>query len=226
MTEKQRQQRTRRMEKSQKGERADRIRKLHNDRKMKGSLFIMSVRIDDDVVFKEMRGARPQPRALIQGFREAVCDAGLTDFPMGGYPFTWEHGKDSDHWIEEKLDRVLVSNGWRYKFSYAQAYTLDITASDHLPIFLEVQSMVTRDHARRFKFENYWLHFPQCKEIVLNNWNSRMITNLEDRLKWKQRAKVFWLWEGDTNTRFFHAMATNRKRKNNVLRLQNSEGVW
>ncbi|KAG8640094.1 hypothetical protein MANES_13G023901v8 [Manihot esculenta] len=110
---------------------------------------------NDLLAIHEKRGGRPQPRAFIQGFREAICDAGLTDFPMGGYPFTWEHGKDSDHWIEEKLDRVLVSNGWRYKFLYAQAYTLDITTFDHLPIFLDVRSMVTRDHVRRFKFENY-----------------------------------------------------------------------
>ena len=74
---------------------------------------------NDLLAVHEKREGRPQLRALIQGFREAICDAGLTDFPMGGYPFTWEHGKDFDHWIEGKLDRVLVSNGWRYKFPYA-----------------------------------------------------------------------------------------------------------
>lgn len=36
---------------------------------------------------------------------------------------------------------------------------------------------------------------------------------------WKQRAKVYWLRDGDTNSRFFHAMASARKRRNHILKL-------
>lgn len=35
----------------------------------------------------------------------------------------------------------------------------------------------------------------------------------QEEMYWKQRAKVFWLREGDDNNRFFHASATERKKQ-------------
>jgi macrodomain Ter protein organizer (MatP/YcbG family) len=42
---------------------------------------------------------------------------------------------------------------------------------------------------------------------------------------WKQRSHVNWLREGDRNTSFFHACATQRK-KNRIKRLQAEDGQW
>ncbi|XP_074336036.1 uncharacterized protein LOC141673201 [Apium graveolens] len=39
---------------------------------------------------------------------------------------------------------------------------------------------------------------------------------LNEEVYWKQRAKTFWLKEGDLNTKFFHAQASKRKKLNNV----------
>ena len=43
---------------------------------------------------------------------------------------------------------------------------------------------------------------------------------------WKQRAKQHWLAEGDTNTRFFHSMASARQRRNRITRLNDDFGKW
>lgn len=40
----------------------------------------------------------------------------------------------------------------------------------------------------------------------------------------KQRAKTFWLAEGDANSKFFHAQATSRKRLNHIPHLVNDAG--
>lgn len=43
---------------------------------------------------------------------------------------------------------------------------------------------------------------------------------------WQQRAKQFWLREGDQNTRFFHKHASSRRRNNTVIKLKDKDGVW
>lgn len=41
---------------------------------------------------------------------------------------------------------------------------------------------------------------------------------------WKQRAKQYWLGDGERNTRFYHKFADTRKEHNNIKKLKNEEG--
>lgn len=43
---------------------------------------------------------------------------------------------------------------------------------------------------------------------------------------WQQRAKQFWLREGDQNSHFFHKYASNCRRNNTVSRLKDVNGIW
>jgi len=42
---------------------------------------------------------------------------------------------------------------------------------------------------------------------------------IQEETFWKQRAKSFWLWDGDMNLKFFHAAATSRKQRNKITKL-------
>ncbi|XP_074323146.1 uncharacterized protein LOC141660083 [Apium graveolens] len=44
-----------------------------------------------------------------------------------------------------------------------------------------------------------------------------------EELYWRQRAKAFWLTEGDTNSKFFHSAATKRKKLNTINHLVDEE---
>jgi hypothetical protein len=46
----------------------------------------------------------------------------------------------------------------------------------------------------------------------------------QEGTKWKQRAKEDWLRNGDRNTRYFHACATQKKRRSMVERIHDEAG--
>ncbi|XP_019163242.1 PREDICTED: uncharacterized protein LOC109159588 isoform X2 [Ipomoea nil] len=43
---------------------------------------------------------------------------------------------------------------------------------------------------------------------------------------WKQRAKEFWLKDGDQNTTFFYNSVRKRRLNNQIFRLKNEQGKW
>ena len=49
---------------------------------------------------------------------------------------------------------------------------------------------------------------------------------LQKEIFWRQRSKQLWLQAGNTNSKFFHASASARRRQNTVCQLKNSQGDW
>lgn len=62
--------------------------------------------------------------------------------------------------------------------------------------------------------EQYFAEISKLHELLLH-----------EETYWKQRAKNYWLAEGDANTKFFHASASARKKTNHIDFLENDQGV-
>ena len=48
---------------------------------------------------------------------------------------------------------------------------------------------------------------------------------VQDDLFWKQRAKTFWYRDGDLNTKFFHVVASSRRKVNRIEHLKDNNGM-
>ena len=46
----------------------------------------------------------------------------------------------------------------------------------------------------------------------------------QEEVYWKQRAKDFWLKEGDSNTRNFHSHASSKQKHNQIRKLNDADG--
>lgn len=92
-------------------------------------------------------------------------------------------------------------------------------------LFGKIKEDIEQTRASLAQFYNY---SPSNPSLV-----SRV--ELEDKLNdflqqehafWKQRAKVFWLTDGDLNTKIFHQSACNRRKRNLIVGLHNADGDW
>ena len=50
--------------------------------------------------------------------------------------------------------------------------------------------------------------------------------HIKEEIMWNQQSWVLWLQNGDRNTKFFHASASQRQRKNRIGGLMDDSGIW
>jgi len=73
--------------------------------------------------------------------------------------------------------------------------------------------------------KNQFSHFDNREEMqrIENQIDNILI---DEEIFWKQRSRADWLKEGDRNTKFFHAKASARKKKNRISGLEDENGKW
>jgi hypothetical protein len=71
----------------------------------------------------------------------------------------------------------------------------------------------------------------ECRDQTLQEWNFRDILNLklssllhQQMIYWEQRGTVKWVKLGDENSKFFHAIATIKHRRNLITSLSGPSG--
>ena len=126
---------------------------------------------NDILEASEKRGRTIRPLWLINGFRQAVLDVGLSDVPFDGYPFTWFKSLGTPRAVEERLDHALATNSWFNIFPNASVENLVAPASDHYPILLQCSPRPRPTyHRRHFRYENAWHLESGFTDLVTNSW--------------------------------------------------------
>lgn len=115
------------------------IRELYNKSRLPWSIL---GDFNDLMYSHEKQGRHDHPRWLLDGFKKVIEECHLTDMGFLGYEFTWERSRGTETWIQERLDRGFSNHDWTHMFPHATIKVLDVSVSDHLPIFLELNMKI------------------------------------------------------------------------------------
>jgi hypothetical protein len=180
--------------------------------------------------------------------RAMVTQSWLDEFPQ--YKFINAIADRSDHSpillrlvyaVKDYKPRIFkFENAWLDERDLNDVVTTAWNKNSHVPLLSKIQNC-TEDLDEwggklRTRFTKAISEYREemqqnqdgTNELCVRKYNEAR-ENLSKVLKqeenyWKQRAKTHWLRDGDANTKFFHAVASTRKKKNNITKLSNDEG--
>lgn len=112
-----------------------------------------------------------------------VDECGLLYLGFKGEEFTWERCRGKYNWVEERLDRGLANRAWCELFPSDVVKVLEVSTSDHLPLFLQPNKQVYVPRMNRFKFENIWLKESECINLVKNAGTSTAGQDIMDKIQ-------------------------------------------
>jgi hypothetical protein len=87
-------------------------------------------------------------------FNAAIDSFDLREIDLTGRQYSWENSLTTPTY--EKLDRVLMTIEWEFKFPLVSLHALDRGVSDHTPLFLDTGSPAFLGICRPFRFELNW----------------------------------------------------------------------
>ncbi|XP_020705576.1 uncharacterized protein LOC110116376, partial [Dendrobium catenatum] len=145
-----------------------------------------------------------------------------------GPKFTWCNNKKGPERIMEKLDRCLINYAAFNSPHRLMERHLARIASDHNQILLNLLNFSSP--ARKF------IRFEEEKETDIGDLSKDEQWKLKAKIEelnsvlarinttWRQRAKVKWLTDGDSNSIFFQAFASARRNLNYIHNIKNEQG--
>ncbi|GKB69914.1 putative RNA-directed DNA polymerase [Tanacetum coccineum] len=119
----------------------------------------------------------------IDNFNTFINNSQLVEILMGGRKFT----RVSDDGLKfSKLDRFLVTEGFKSKWGNLAVVALDRKLSDHCPIVLK--DLDVNFGLKSFRIFDIWLKEADIQEVVLRGWNKDVKSStpdcrLRDKLK-------------------------------------------
>lgn len=91
-------------------------------------------------------------------FNNFIADANLIEAPLRGRTYTWSSKRPVPTF--SKLDRAFISYHWNSSGASYDLKDLPTTASDHAPLLLTIKPH-SNPIKRRFRFETFWLKYPE-----------------------------------------------------------------
>ncbi|KAH7863457.1 hypothetical protein Vadar_017734 [Vaccinium darrowii] len=149
----------------------------------------------------EKQGGVLPVQSNLRDFQDFINTCHLLDLGFSGYPFTWRNNREGEGFIQERLDRVLVSPSWRTRFPHAAVEHLDAIGSDHSALLLQLLRFESPSRAP-FRFDARWVQEEELIPVIQGAWNTQVqgsrFFNVHQKIKtcrvsiqnWKKRKRL------------------------------------
>ncbi|GMY35564.1 hypothetical protein FCV25MIE_30806 [Fagus crenata] len=192
----------------------------------------------------EKYGGRERSLRQILDFQEAVNTCNLVDLGFQGAKYTWTNNRDDDaniqgrrfeeKWATNPDCEKLIQESWMQPvnvgspmFQLCQKISRCRTALiDWSREVFEVNSLQVNHKLEALEALHEDNHGGRHNHQIKRLRDEVNLLLHQDELHWRQRSREIWLAAGDKNTRYFHQKAKQRKGKNMVKGLLDSNGVW
>jgi hypothetical protein len=105
-------------------------------------------------------------RRLLQTCTSVLDELEVKEFHLHGRRFTWSRGTANP--TQTKIDHVFSSREWELSHGDSHLQALGSSMSDHCPLLLTCSP--SQRKYQGFRFEAYWLKFPEFHEQVVKSW--------------------------------------------------------
>nr|GEW92373.1 hypothetical protein [Tanacetum cinerariifolium] len=176
-------------------------------------------------------------------FKECVENMEVMDVQRTGQQYTWNQKPKGKDGILRKLDRVLANLEFLDVFVGAHAVFKPYRISDHSPAVLSIPSLVKKlkglkKPIRKLIYDKGNLHanvirlrkeldkvqtdldsdpnnlsLREKEAVTVTDFNEALL--MEEKFL-KQKAKITWLKEGDSNTTYFHKVVKSRVSRSRI----------
>ncbi|WOL13884.1 hypothetical protein Cni_G22664 [Canna indica] len=146
----------------------------------------------------EKRGGRPfKLNQFVNDFRNFMAGTELIDDGFQGPTCTWSNMRNDERRISARLDKVLYNVKWLEANPDFKVKHLSRIEYDHRHLLVQcMHNKFRRMNAKlnRFVFEQFWLEYPNLKNVVNKHWmeESSVKTNLMEKLELLKGVLLNW----------------------------------
>ncbi|OMP11560.1 reverse transcriptase [Corchorus capsularis] len=164
----------------------------------------------------EKIGGNIRPQRQMEGFREAVDECHFHELTTKG-PLKHEGLEDviKENWnLDPNIDvqHAIATCGKALQ-------VWDRT------IFGNVRSRI---RVKQNELEELYMEVEQQEgnQAIQERLDELNVLYDQEEIMWRQRSRVSSLKDGDCNSRFFHSIASTRKRRNFIVAIRDEDGAW